>query len=64
MFKQLNILLYFKTYSGFKNRQDDKTTSILQALTSLLKLLVDLSAFLHLGHIFNLDSIAIITLQL
>lgn len=62
-FRRLDVLLYFKAYSDFRNNWDGKTTAILQVLTCFIKPLVDLIAFPHLGHIFSLNSIAIIALQ-
>lgn len=55
------VVLYLKTYFEFRSWQYAKAISILQALICLVKLLVDLTTFLQLGHIYNLDSIAIIT---
>lgn len=62
--RRLNILFYSKPCFSFGSKQDSKaTTGILQALICFVKLLVDLIAFLHLGHIFNLDFFTIIALQ-
>lgn len=60
--RKLDMLLYSKAYSSYRNERDVKAINILQALTCLVKPLIDLIAFPHLGQIFNLDFIRIITL--
>ena len=42
---------------GLRSWQLDEVICILRALIRLIKLLVNLTAFLHLRHVYNLDSI-------
>ena len=55
------VVLSSNTNSGFEGWQRGKVISILQALTCLVNLVVDLTPFLHLGHAYNLNSIASIS---
>lgn len=55
------VIFYSKTYSDFGDWWFGKIINILKALIYLVKLLVNLTTFLHLGYIYNPDSVAIIT---
>ncbi len=50
-------MLCSKIGAGVEGWQLGKVTGILQALTCLVKALVDLTPFPHLGQVYNLDSI-------
>ena len=55
------VVLLSNTSSKFESWQLSKVIGILQALTCLVKPLVNLISFLHLGHAYNLNSIASIS---
>lgn len=62
-FRKLDMLLHLKAYLGFGKERDGKVISILEALTYLIKLLVELTVFLYFGYTFDLNFIIIIALQ-
>ena len=55
------LVLSSNTSFGFEGWQLRKVISILQVLICFVKLLIDLALFLHLGHVYNLDSITSIS---